>query len=334
MTRAAVATKFFEIIFSGAPVGTALVLSTPREGWRPHAVAGADAATAARRALGLGTDVFVGVGLQDAAAARARTGRGRAADVVALTAVACDLDIAKVGAQKCYLPDRAAAGRFLTQLPIRPTVTIFTGGGYHAWWCFKEALLFDTAADRARAERLVWRWQGLLRRYLGDYALDPTHDLARVLRPPATRNSKYGNLVILEDAGGPRVDPSELEDLCVEVPDVGRPIRSGTSSLDSALDPNAEPPFGRFATLCRTSLLFAKLWHRELAPRDSSQSGYDFRLATLAAAAGWTDSEIVGLLIAHRRAGGGRPKLRVAYYTDTITKAREAAAGSTGSRRA
>jgi hypothetical protein len=324
MTPAAAATTFFEIISLGAPVGTALVLSTPRDGWKPHAVAGDDAGTAARIALALGTDTFIAVGLQDAAAVRARTGRGRAADVVALTAVTCDLDIAKLGAKKRYLPDRAAAGRFLGQLPIRPTVIIFSGAGYHLWWCFKEVVVFDTAADRARAERLVWRWQGFLRLHLGGYALDSTHDLARVLRPPGTTNSKYGNLVVLDDAGGPRVDPSELDELCVGVPDVEPPRRAGTSSRVLVLDPAAQPPFGKFATLCRMSPLFSKLWRRESTPKDASQSGFDFRLATLAAAAGWTDSEIVGLLIAHRREAG-RPPHHPAYYMRTITAARAAA---------
>jgi hypothetical protein len=171
---------------------------------------------------------------------------------------------------------------------------------------------------------LVQPFQGYLRLRLDGYALDATHDLARVLRVPGSVNSKYGCRVVLEDAGGPRVDPSELEDLCVGVPDTERPIDSARSSLGIALDPAAEPPFGKFAALCRASSLFGRLWRRAIAPKDDSQSGFDFRLATLAAAAGWTDDEIVALLIAHRRAGGGPPKLRPDYYARTLARARGA----------
>lgn len=134
-----------------------------------------------------------------------------------------------------------------------------------------------------------------------------------------------GEGVVLEDAGGPRIDPGELEDICINVPDVEHPSRAAASSLPFALDRDAQPPFGRFAALCRASPLFAQLWRREITPKDRSQSGFDFRLATLAARAGWTDNEIVGLLIAHRRAGGGRPKLRPDYYAQTLTQARAAA---------
>jgi hypothetical protein len=323
------ATTFLTTVFAGAPAGTALVLSSPREHWRAHVVASDDPHTAARIALRLGADVFIGVGLQDAAAARARTGRGRTADVVALTAVTCDLDIAKADAKKRYLPTRAAARRFLTKLPIRPTVTIFTGGGYHSWWCFKEVLVFDTAAACTWAERLVWRWHGFLRLRLGSYALDSTHDLARVLRVPGTVNRKYKTLVVLEDAGGPRVDPGELEDVCINVPDVEHPSRLGALSLPFALDPDGEPPFRKFGSLCRSSPLFAQLWRREIAPKDRSQSGFDYRLATLAAAEGWTDDELVRLLIAHRRAAGKPPK-HTSYYARTLAAARTAAEASRG----
>jgi hypothetical protein len=242
MTHAAAATTFFERIFSGAPVGTALVLSTPREGWRPHAVGAGDAETAARIALALGRDVFVGVGLQDAAAVQARAGRGRAADIVALVAGWADLDITKLGATKHYLPDQASARRVVAALPILPTVTVSSGGGFQLWWCMTKALVLDTATDREQAARLVRRWQAVLRQRLGGYALDRTHDISRVLRVPGTINGKYNCRVVLEQSDGPRLDPSKLEDMCVGVPDTERPIDSARSSLGITLDPPPSRP--------------------------------------------------------------------------------------------
>lgn len=324
MTAVESATAFLAAVFGGAPANTEIVVMTPPE-WRPYGVAANDPGAAARVAVAFGTDTYVNCGLQRAGAVGGRAGRGGAAHVVALTSVWCDLDTTKLGAKKRYLPDRPAAHHFVFGLPIPPTVLVWTGAGYHLWWCLREPLVLDTAADRARAERLVQRWQSYLRLRLDGYALDATHDLARVLRVPGTMNTKYGCRVVLEQADGPRVDPSELEDLCVGVPDVERPITSGRPSLGIALDPAAEPPFGKLGSLRRASPLFDRLWRREIAPHDRSQSGFDGKLATLAAEAGWTDAEIVGLLIAHRRAGGGPPKLRADYYTRTIEYARAAA---------
>jgi hypothetical protein len=332
MTAVEIATTFLAAIFGDAPADTEIVVMTP-PGWKPYGVAAGDPGAAARIAVAFGTDTYVNCGLHRAGAAAGRAGRGDADAVVAITAVWNDLDIMKPGAKKHYLPDRDAAHRFLVGLPIRPTVRVWSGGGYQPWWCFKEPLVLDTEADRSRARRLVWRFQAYLRLRLGGYALDATQDLARVLRVPGTVNSKYGCRVVLEDADGPRVDPIELDDLCVGVPDAERPIASGVSSIGIALDPAAEPPFGKFAALCRASLLFNRLWRREIAPKDSSQSGFDFRLAMLAADAGWTDDEIVRLLIAHRRAGGGPSKLRPDYYARTLVQARAAAGVPAGGRR-
>lgn len=317
---------FFSTIFAVAPPGTAIVLTTPREGWRPHAVAADDPFAAARVVLELGTDVFVGVGLQDLAAARARSGRGRNEDVVALTAIGLDLDLAKASSPKNYLPDRPTAIRFLSALPIRPGVRVWSGGGFQVWWPFKEPILIASVEDREAAKRLVRRWHAYVRQRLNGFALDGTADLARVLRAPGAVNNKYRTPVVLEDSSGPHVDPAELEDLCIAVPDLGSPPTTAAVGLPGSLDPAAVPPAMKFAALCRSSPLFARVWRRELSPKDRSQSGFDFRLATLAAWAGWTDTDIVNLLIAHRRLGGGPLKLRVDYFTRTIARARIAAA--------
>src|SRR5262249_10307665 len=159
----------------------------------------------------------------------------------------------KPGATRRYLPDRGAARRFIAALPIRPTVSVFSGGGYQTWTCLREPLVLDTAAARDRAATLVWRWQRYLRQRLDGYDLDASHDLARVLRVPGIVNSKYGRRVVLESADGPRVNPAELDDLCdaAGVPDAERP--RGTVAGDLTLDPAAEPPVGKFARLQRTS---------------------------------------------------------------------------------
>jgi hypothetical protein len=331
MTAATIATDadtvnaartFFTTIFTTAPAHAAVVLTTPPR-WRVYGVAPDDPEAAVRRAFRLsrlGADVYVHVGLQAADAVGRRRGRGGAEDVVALPAVWADVDVEKPGARRSYLPSRDAARHLLTTLPIPPTVRVWSGGGFHPWWVLQEALVIDSAAARAHAERLVRRWQAYLRSQLDGYALDATHDLARVLRVPGTLNTKYGTPVVLEDASGPRVDFHDLEDCCAHLPDVV--VVKHQVAIDVAVvDPAASPPAAGLARLCATSRLFAQLWRREWAPRDHSQSGYDFRLATLAAEAGWADADIVALLIAHARTSARSPK-SAAYYTRTLARAR------------
>jgi hypothetical protein len=216
------ATHFFRVLVPVAPADTVVALTRPPT-W-PLAVRNSgDALALARQALrwsALERDVYVRCTLLAAARIMTMSGRGRAEDAVVLPAVWGDLDIAKRGSRQRYVPDHASALRFLQRCPIRPTLRVGTGGGLHGWWCFREPVLITDETTRMQAERLVRRWQALLRSLLDGYALDSTHDLARVLRVPGTLNTKYGTSVVLEDASGPRVDPAELEDCCAHLPDV------------------------------------------------------------------------------------------------------------------
>ena len=237
---------------------------------------------------------------------------------------------AKPGATKPYLPDQASVHRFVATLPIRPTVQMQSGRRPHPGGSSPSRSRSTTAAERAQAEALLRRWHAVLRQRLGGFALDSTHDISRVLRVPGTINSKYGCRVVLE-AGGRPARRSER---------TGGRLRRGAGTPESssrdedfeppagsarvALDPAADPPADKFAALRRRSPLFDRLWRREIAPKDASQSGYDFRLATLAAAAGWTDDELLALLVAHRRAGGGRPKPASSTTRSRSRKARAA----------
>ncbi|MGI8787095.1 MAG: hypothetical protein ACR2HG_04945 [Pyrinomonadaceae bacterium] len=57
--------------------------------------------------------------------------------------------------------------------------------------------------------------------------------------------------------------------------------------------------------------------------KDQSASSYDLSLANYCVQAGWTDQEIVNLLIESRRKNGDDLKLRYDYYQRTIAKVRE-----------
>lgn len=55
--------------------------------------------------------------------------------------------------------------------------------------------------------------------------------------------------------------------------------------------------------------------------RDQSGSGYDLALANFAAGAGWTEQQVVDLIIHHRRIRSQRPRTALDYFQRTISKA-------------
>jgi hypothetical protein len=68
---------------------------------------------------------------------------------------------------------------------------------------------------------------------------------------------------------------------------------------------------------------FNKSWGRRRPDLlDQSASSYDMSLASIAVMAGWSDQEIVNLIIASRRNNRDDLKLREDYYARTIAKAR------------
>jgi putative DNA primase/helicase len=70
-----------------------------------------------------------------------------------------------------------------------PTITALSGHGLHAWYLFDQPWLFADDDERRDAENLAWRWQER-HREIADFHIDPTHDLARLLRVPGTVNTK------------------------------------------------------------------------------------------------------------------------------------------------
>lgn len=71
----------------------------------------------------------------------------------------------------------------LETLPLYPTVTIDSGGGYHGYWLLEHTLAVDNG-NRDQLKKLQWAWVRLV-------GGDPgASDLARVLRAPGTQNRK------------------------------------------------------------------------------------------------------------------------------------------------
>ena len=130
-----------------------------------------DVREAARLAVRLGTenDVYAG--------AATRFGEdGTKKGVCRVAALWADLD-AKEG--------HTRESRFaqLEGLPCRPSMVVWTGGGWHAYWSLEEPA--GSPEEMGRAELAM-------RRLAAGLGSDPVHDRSRILRVPGTYNHKTG----------------------------------------------------------------------------------------------------------------------------------------------
>lgn len=122
-----------------------------------------------------------------------RGGRGMAADAAVIPGLWTDLDIAGPAHKSTALPpDREAGLALLREMAAAPTFVIDSGWGLYGWWLFDYPRSLRDADGRDRAHRLVLGAQEALRRLAGTHGwtVDPTGDLARVLRLPGTTNWK------------------------------------------------------------------------------------------------------------------------------------------------
>lgn len=196
----------------------------------PSAVASAASSLAQQQPGGI-AHIYVGTGLMSAAAIedRARDERRSLSSMRAtndttagLLALAVDIDIrSDLHDTKPYPPDLASARRVYESVPLAPTMIVHTGNGLHAWWCFAEPWLVedgdDPAAERAAMATLAQQWSATLRFHadrMGQWKIDSTFDLARVLRMPGTQNVKNGTAkpVALEHLDNAmRYEPSDFQ---------------------------------------------------------------------------------------------------------------------------
>ena len=270
--------------------------------------------------------------------------RIRAAESHGIVGLWIDFDIAGEGHQaaKSYAPNQQAVHDAIDRLPLAPTLVIDSGHGIQAWWLFNEPLEFTSPEEHASGADLALRWTSTVRKETerDGWTIDSTGDLARLMRLPGTMNVKNPNdpvpVVYTTWGSGQRYNPEDFEGYLVE-PDYQMP---GIALVDKNLvfDPDANPPFAKFDVAMANDAKFKKTWERKRKDLgrdlgdgrvgDQSPSVYDMSLVAQAVGYGWTDQEIVDLIIAHRRKYGDPLKLdsagriRADYFHTAISKAR------------
>lgn len=273
-------------------------------------------------------DVYVHAALAGPGAPRAK--RPHARHAAAIPGVWADIDV--VGGPddppgKLLAPDVDAALEIANGI-LTPTVLVHSGYGVQAWWLLEEPWSLEGEDARGQAGRMVQGWQRLLRNAALDkgFGLDPTHDLARLMRLPGTLNNKGPDgttapVRVLED-DGPRYPMEEIAGYAIAA---APPQQASKVNLGS----NRRFPVRKFDALRDNHESFRGTWEHTLRDRKTkgwSMSEYDLALASMAVNAGWSDDEVAELIAEHRRKHNGEddPKAaRTDYLERTIARARQ-----------
>jgi hypothetical protein len=191
------ASRFLESLWGGATRTADLVISTIVNNHVhpvrfPSSSLGVVAHEAVQASLVPGTNVYASCCLVDPESA-GRHVRGAAEDAVAIAALWLDLDIAgPAHVSERLPPGQGEALEVLRAMEFEPSVVVDSGWGLYGWWIFDRPMALDTEDRRRFFHRLVQGCQATAGAIAGKHGwtVDPTFDLARILRLPGTTNWK------------------------------------------------------------------------------------------------------------------------------------------------
>jgi hypothetical protein len=325
------ASLFLEALFTGKPDDLHLLLWTlpeKRSHWFQNVESAIQFAESLRE-----RDLYVGVGLssQDYGPAR-RCPSNEVAGIVGLWA---DLDLKSDAHPKAALPASVEDAMKILPDEFSPTFVVRTGNGAHAWWLFREPLIFESDEDRRNAGALALRWQSLLRLNAAahGWAFDRLADLARVLRVPGTKNCKdpaNPKPVAIQSQTDRRYNPSDFVEFleahgvpnAEEQERVTQGWKEKVADKPLSVNPNATVPEDLLNRHMAVNPRFKKTWLLQREDlKDQSPSGYDLALANFGLEAGLSDQQVIDLMIHHRRIHGKPQRTRLDYFQRTISKA-------------
>jgi hypothetical protein len=328
---------FLEALFAGKPDDLLILLWTlpeKRSHWFQSVEDAIQFAESAR-----GRDLYVGVGLssQDYGPSR----RCPSNEVAAILGLWADLDLKSDAHPRMTLPGTIEDAMKILPEQFPPTFVVRTGNGAHAWWLFREPLIFESDEERHEAANLALRWQSFLRlnATTHGWAFDRLADLARVLRVAGTQNCKDPanpkpvEIYLQTDR---RYNPSDLAEYLEDqgIPDsearekAAQTWKENFADKPLVIDPSATVPEDLVSRYMTTDPRFKRTWLRQRDDlKDQTQSGYDLALANFGFEASLSEQQIVDLMIHHRRIHSQRPRTRSEYFQRTIAKAFKRTAG-------
>jgi len=149
-----------------------------------------------------GYDVYTHLGLADEPPAPGR--RLTSKSVTALNCVWAELDYGVEGHKKQAGPeDPDLAREVIDGFPLRPSLVVSSGNGFHCYWALEETLWVGNEQEEQDAAELLKCFGRGWQQHAGSrgYKADSVFDLPRILRVPGTQNHK---------------DPNRLKDVTTE----------------------------------------------------------------------------------------------------------------------
>jgi hypothetical protein len=190
--------------------------------FRTSVMTPAGAIAAIAKPLPDGANIYFGVN-PTSGPARRDAGRGTAADVTRLAALWCDLDVKPGGCVNLDIA-RAIVAELSIRLGTRPSVTVNSGHGLHAYWPVDAAMIGEDLTT-GQARTLLRRWGRLVAAIGAEHKahVDSVFDLPRMLRMPGSFNNKAaGNgagpipVTAYTDTGGP-LTATEIDERLTEL---------------------------------------------------------------------------------------------------------------------
>ncbi|MBS3969647.1 MAG: DUF927 domain-containing protein [Clostridia bacterium] len=213
-------TKLFEALYGSCENGwlSTWVLQDKKTRWYPVKDYQEALETSMKLATERSCDIYFGVGLREKNLGQWK--RGHSETVTTIPALWVDIDIAGESHKKTSLPPTLeAAVKLLEEFPLPPSALIHSGYGLHGYWILKEPWEFESSEERQEAQQLLKSLEQTIRYYAAQkgWDIDPTADLARVLRVPGTYNHKQSpKKVELLELNHNRYNPSDFEDYIID----------------------------------------------------------------------------------------------------------------------
>jgi len=252
--------------------------------------------------------VNVYFGIHPSRVMKTMQGRATIQDIECVNCLFAEFDLAS-GQSPDHLLDS------IMSLDTPPSVVVFSGGGYHAYWLLAQTYHIDNddALQRIRSVQSAWI------DYVGSD--DAAKDLARVLRIPGTYNRKpeYGpNYPQTQINHFDMEKTYELDDLVIQVESI---IESNKIKRDTVIDTNAIPIDLDDTTLIDKMLQYdaaaSRLWSGDMSAYNDDHSVADSALCSKLAF--WFGKDPERMDRVFRRSSLFRPKwLRDDYRDRTI----------------
>ena len=135
------------------------------------------------------TQVYFGIGRRSQILTDG--GRGGNADVGNISIIGMDVDVSDPLKPEKNLPaSQAEVLTLLESFTLKPTFTISSGLGVHAYWVLTDEIVISTIEERKFAQQLIRDFYQGFAEFAFPFEFDSTHDLGRVLRFPGSWNFK------------------------------------------------------------------------------------------------------------------------------------------------